>query len=55
MVAISCATFMIGPFRPPSAAASFGRVAAAVERQAEQPAAPRMRAATPPTFVPTRA
>jgi hypothetical protein len=43
MVAISCATFMIGPFRPPSAAASSAALRARVEIEAEQPA-PAMRA-----------
>ena len=34
---MSCATFMIGPLSPPSAAAKFDRVPAAVEIEAEQP------------------
>ena len=53
MVASSCATFMIGPFRPPSACAS----AAALGHPpvaTEQPRA-RHRAATPPMLAPTRA
>ena len=39
MVAISCATFMIGPLSPPSAAASADGIAGAVELRAEQPRA----------------
>ena len=54
MVAISCATFMIGPLRPPSAAAS---AMAFLPRSSVMPRkrAPAMRAATPPTLAPTRA
>ena len=36
---MSCATFMIGPLRPPSAAASSHGVLAAVEVEPEQPRA----------------
>ena len=54
MVASSCATFMIGPFKPPSAAASPMALAA---RSCGTPSsrAPAMRAATPPTLLPTLA
>ena len=54
MVAMSCATFMIGPLRPPSAAASS---VAFWPRSRVRPKnrAPAMRAATPPTLAPTRA
>ena len=54
MVASSCATFMIGPFRPPSAAASPKRLAAGPAGTPSR-RAPAMRAATPPTLVPTLA
>ena len=52
MVAISCATFMIGPLRPPSAAA---RAAAFLESSAPKPSSrwPATRAATAPTLAPT--
>ncbi len=53
MVASSCATFMIGPLRPPSAAAS----AAAFLLSSESRPKNRWlatRAATAPTLVPTR-
>ena len=52
-VASSCATFMIGPFSPPRACAN----AAALVGVSPLPKnlAPAMRAATPPTFAPTRA
>jgi hypothetical protein len=53
MVAISCATFMIGPLRPPSAAAS----AIAFLLSSESRPNRRWlatRAATAPTLVPTR-
>ena len=53
MVEMSCATFMIGPLRPPSAAAS-SMALAAVEIPAEK-RAPAKRAATPPILAPTRA
>ena len=43
MVAISWATFMIGPFSPPSAAASSDGIPAAIEREAEQPARRELR------------
>ncbi len=36
MVAISCATFMIGPFRPPERRRELDGVPAAVERHAEK-------------------
>ncbi len=54
MVASSCATFIIGPLRPPSAAVS------AMALPARCPCAPTrrwptMRAATPPTLLPTLA
>ena len=53
MVASSCATFMIGPFSPPSAAASVAGVAGAVEIHAETtarpPSAPRRRRRSVPT------
>ena len=54
MVAMSCATFMIGPLRPPSAAASS---MAFLPRSSLRPnnRAPAMRAATPPMLAPTRA
>ena len=54
MVASSCATFMIGPLRPPSAAASASALPA---RSDGRPSTrwPAMRAATPPTLVPTLA
>ena len=53
MVASSCATFMIGPFSPPSAAA---RLAASRSRSGSRPSRrlAAMRAATPPTLAPTR-
>src|SRR5262245_32097778 len=52
MVASSCATFMIGPFKPPSAAASSSALAA---RSSGTPKkrAPANRAAVPPSCVPT--
>jgi len=52
MVASSCATFMIGPFNPPSAAAS---AAASLPLSASSPnkRRPAMRAATEPTLAPT--
>ena len=53
MVASSCATFMIGPLRPPRAAASaaafFGSSPSMPKRRW-----PATRAATAPTLVPTR-
>ena len=54
MVAISWATFMIGPLRPPSAAASS---MAFLPRSSASPnsRAPAMRAATPLILAPTRA
>ena len=54
MVASSCATFMIGPFSPPSAAASSSALAA---RSSGTPKkrAPAKRAAVPPSCVPTLA
>ena len=54
MVAMSWATFMIGPLSPPSAlvsAAAFDWSAPSMPKSR----APAMRAATPPTFAPTRA
>ena len=54
MVAMSWATFIIGPLSPPSAAASSN---AFLPRSSVMPnnRAPAMRAATPLMFVPTRA
>ena len=54
MVASSCATFMIGPFRPPSASASAKALPA---RSGVRPSnvGAGIRAATPPTRVPTLA
>ena len=51
-VASSCATFMIGPFRPPSA---WAREAALVTSSPLRPRsrASAIRAATPPTLAPT--
>src|SRR5262245_51764439 len=53
MVASSCATFMIGPLRPPSAAA---RAEASRSRSGSSPSRRvlAMRAATVPTLAPTR-
>jgi hypothetical protein len=54
MVARSCATFMMGPLRPPSACAR----AAALPAELPSPPNsrfPAMRAATPPMLAPTRA
>ena len=54
MVARSCATFMIGPLRPPSACASAAAFEAPCPSRPNS-RAPAIRAATPPTFAPTRA
>ena len=54
MVASSCATFMIGPFRPPSACASAAALEASCPSRLNS-RAPAMRAATPPILAPTRA
>ena len=54
MVAISWATFMIGPFQAAERRGELGRVPGAVEPQAEHASA-AIRAATPPTLAPTRA
>ena len=55
MVAISCATFMIGPFSPPSAAARSAAFLPRSSAEAEQPARRRTSPRPPPTLVPTRA
>ena len=54
MVARSCATFMIGPLRPPSACASRAALEASSPFRPKN-RVPAIRAATPPTWVPTRA
>ena len=51
MVASSCATFIIGPFRPPKALAN----TAALSAPPPNREAAAMRAATPPALAPTRA
>jgi len=53
MVAINWATFMMGPFKPPSAAASSAALPARSPPPNMRVAA--MRAAIPPTLAPTRA
>ena len=54
MVAISWATFMIGPFSPPSAAANSEAFRPRSSARPKSRLAAK-RAATPPIFVPTRA
>jgi hypothetical protein len=54
MVARSCATFMIGPFSPPSTAANAAALDAFCPSRPNS-RVPAMRAATPPTLAPTRA
>ena len=54
MVASSCATFMIGPLRPPSAAVSAMALPARLGVRPRK-RSPAMRAATPPTLLPTLA
>ncbi len=55
IVAMSCATFMIGPFKPPSAAVSALALRWSLPSPPPNRREPTMRAATPPTLAPTRA